>query len=296
MSLLPPNSTELERKLSFTLQGATVAQDADIIRGRKFDPPDSWLDLLIWEYGLGELSPYIQDKRQLIDDGLRWSRIRGTPESLHMALSWGGLRARIVESTPSAERNDVLAQQNYVPYKHFAEYDLITDTLPSVVDICNYAHLAILAQPVRSRLWRLVHGYDRGVLKLSDSALDDAFLDDDSGVYPTRAQLPCLPTDEQQGQIPKLSFRQFFSARVERAQTDVIMGMSITYAYHITAWQSHMPYLDDLPGPNEVWTAITGASTPSAAAIYYGQVWADQPWTNAQDWTNTRIMITKGQH
>ena len=90
--LLPPNSTDLERKLAQVGAPAILDLGDDAaIRGRKFDPPENWLDALIWEYALGEITPYISDKRRLISEGIRWTRLRGTPASLHSpfrGLGW----------------------------------------------------------------------------------------------------------------------------------------------------------------------------------------------------------------
>ena len=120
--LLPPNSTALEQALAQIGAGILELGDDDAIRGRKFNPPDNWLDALIYEYALGEITPYFDDKRRLIREGIRWGRCRGTPRSLHLAFAWVGLDADIIEAGPSAETNDPNA--SYQPHRHFAEYDL----------------------------------------------------------------------------------------------------------------------------------------------------------------------------
>ncbi|CAM3041896.1 phage tail protein [Dichelobacter nodosus] len=296
MDLLPPNSTDLERKLSQVLSCA-VDLDADVIRGAKLEnPPESWLDALIFEYGLNELSPYISNKRELIREGIAWQRIRGTPASVHIALSWAGLFAEIIESPPSIEHNADIDASRYRPHAHFAEYDLRLDRALARDEICTMIRLATLAQPVRSRLWRLVNGFDRSVFKLDNSLLSDAYLDDDSGWRPSRAQLPCLPDNLNGFDIPKFSFASQHSsyAQREESNTRVLVAMLVTYGYVITSWQAYMPYLDDLPEPMEVWQVSTGASTPSSLAIYYGQIWADQPWQNSS-WKHTGTIITQAE-
>lgn len=283
--LLPPNSTALEQALAQIGAGILELGDDDAIRGRKFNPPDNWLDALIYEYALGEITPYIHDKRQLIREGIRWSRCRGTPQSLHLAFAWVGLSADIIESGPSAETNDPSAP--YQPHRHFAEYDLHPHGVLTSEQICLLVRLALLSQPVRSRLWRLVYGYDRGVFKLDHSPLDCDLLDDDSGIRIGRAELPCLPP----GSDPKISFRNRHASHVIREESEAWAVVIITVASHVVSRESHVLYLDDLPLPFEIYTALSAAGNPRGVAVYYGQVWADQPWPRS-NWTNTNAIIT----
>ena len=283
--LLPPNSTDLERKLAQVGAPAILDLGDDAaIRGRKFDPPDKWLDALIWEYALGEITPYISDKRRLISEGIRWTRLRGTPASLHLAFSWVGLDADIIESPPSIERNE--PGITYRPHRHFAEYDLRPHGTPTPAQICQLVNLALLSQPVRSRLWRLVYGYDRGVFRLDDSLLDDALLDDDSGIRIDHAQLPCLPAGSQ----PKISFGTAHGSWAMYEGASLSVAITITIAHVISSVEAHILYLDDLPQPFEISTIQAGSSTPRAVALYFGQVWADAPWPSST-WTNTNVII-----
>ena len=283
--LLPPNSTDLERKLAQVGAPAILDLGDDAaIRGRKFDPPENWLDALIWEYALGEITPYISDKRRLISEGIRWTRLRGTPASLHLAFSWVGLDADIIESPPSIEHNDPDA--TYRPHRHFAEYDLRPHGMPTPAQICQLVNLALLSQPVRSRLWRLVYGYDRGVFRLDDSLLDDALLDDDSGIRIDHAQLPCLPAGSQ----PKISFGTAHGSWAMYEGASLSVAITITIAHVISSVEAHILYLDDLPQPFEIYTIQAGSSTPRAVALYFGQVWADAPWPSST-WTNTNVII-----
>ena len=77
--------------------GADVQAAVDLIRTAKESPPDDWLDWLIWEYGLEVLLPYLDDPRVVLDKGLQWQRIRGTPDSLSMAFDWLGLGDTVIE-------------------------------------------------------------------------------------------------------------------------------------------------------------------------------------------------------
>ena len=293
--LLPPNSTLLERQLLQTMAHG-IALDTDIITGVKFDAPDEWLDALIFEYGLAELSPYITDKRQLIKDGIAWQRIRGTPQSLHNALSWINVTTAIKEPPPSNELDVELAAIDYIPHKHFAEYDLHPHELPNSQQICQIVHLALLAQPKRSRLWRLIFDYDRSVLRLDEGTLDDELLDDDSGIRPTRAQLPCLPSLDVLDVIPKLSFKLQHGSHIIRNTAAIDAAITINHATQTNSWTAHMPYLDDLPDPFEVLSISTSSASSKAAAVYYGQIWADRPWSSTDTtWNKTNVIVT-GSH
>ena len=78
--LLPPNATALERSLSLSTDLLTrLGGETEPLKGFKTDPSDSLLPWLIWEYGLGELLPYLPDPRRAIAEGIRWQRLRGTP-------------------------------------------------------------------------------------------------------------------------------------------------------------------------------------------------------------------------
>ena len=283
--LLPPNSTDLERKLAQVGAPAILDLGDDAaIRGRKFDPPDNWLDALIWEYALGEITPYISDKRRLISEGIRWTRLRGTPASLHIAFSWVGLDADIIESPPSIERNE--PGITYRPHRHFAEYDLRPHGTPTPAQICQLVNLALLSQPVRSRLWRLVYGYDRGVFRLDDSLLDDALLDDDSGIRIDHAQLPCLPAGSQ----PKISFGTAHGSWAMYEGASLSVAITITIAHVISSVEAHILYFFNDTATTEIYTIQAGSSTPRAVALYFGQVWADAPWPSST-WTNTNVII-----
>ena len=99
-SLLPSNATELERDLSISMDSLDRLPDAgQLIRSSKRQNiPDSVVPWLIYEYGLGELLPFLTDPRTAIADGVLWQRLRGTPESFRIALGWIGNTASIEES------------------------------------------------------------------------------------------------------------------------------------------------------------------------------------------------------
>lgn len=168
--LLPPNATALERSLSRSTDLLTrLGGETEPLKGFKTDPSDNLLPWLIWEYGLGELLPYLPDPRRAIAEGIRWQRLRGTPAALTTALSWIGATATVEQETPGL---------------HFAEFQfdpgqvLDDDTL-----IANLIAIARLSAPARSRLSRIYHGWDLRRLVLDESRLGEALLSDHSGVF-----------------------------------------------------------------------------------------------------------------
>ena len=167
--LLPPNATALERSLSISTDLLTrLAGDAEALAGFKTDPADSLLPWLIWEYGLGELLPYLPEPRRAIAEGLRWQRLRGTPAALTTALSWIGAHPQVEQETPGI---------------HFAEFQFDPGLVLDNDDaIANLIAIARLSAPARSRLSRIHHGWDLRRVVLDESRLGDALLSDHSGV------------------------------------------------------------------------------------------------------------------
>lgn len=139
--LLPANASNLEKALSASTDLLTrLGPPADAIASFKSVPPDSVLPFLIWEYGLGELQPFIPDQRRLIREGIQWQRIRGTPAAIHKALAWIGLQVAIEE-----ERGG----------PHWAEFQLGVNGVLDEETLRRLVTLVRLSKPARCRLWRI---------------------------------------------------------------------------------------------------------------------------------------------
>ncbi|MEZ5878978.1 MAG: hypothetical protein R3D43_15185 [Tepidamorphaceae bacterium] len=70
LNILPPNATAFERLFSEVVDPLLVlAEPYDAIRltAPHRAPPPALLPFLIWQYGLGELTPYVPSLYQLID-------------------------------------------------------------------------------------------------------------------------------------------------------------------------------------------------------------------------------------
>jgi len=168
--LLPANATALEITLSEAIDIAHLEAGAEAIRRFKAEPPDSALPSLVWEYALEELLPYLPEPRLAIREGVLWQRLRGTPRSLAVALSWIGAEAVFVE-------------QEAPGGAHWAEFQIDPGRWLEWEEIGRFIAVARLSAPARSRLARIYHGHDRRRLILGQSALDEALLSDYSGTF-----------------------------------------------------------------------------------------------------------------
>ncbi len=278
--LLPRGSTTLEKNLGRVLL-QRLDLNAEQIKGLKFNPPEGWLDYLIDEYALGEISPYFSDKRQLIRAGISWTRIRGTPAALQQALGWVGQGgAEILESPPSAEPRP--GATDYQPYAHWAEYQLRLEQLPTAATIAALTAVARLAAPTRSRLWRLIYGCNREVFCLDGTALGGDLLSDDSGFF----QANLGPG------TPKLSFCQHFAHWAAREDTPTAhCAITVIYSSWVSRDEYDQLYLDDVAPLFEVYSAINTDAQPRTAVAYQGQIWTDARWADADSWQTTRAIV-----
>jgi hypothetical protein len=201
-SLLPPGATTFERAIE-----AATALDAraPAIRPNaraKLDGFDPFVPWLIWEYGLGDILPYLSDPQRALREGIRWQRLRGTPEALRLAFSWRDL--------------DGVQVFQEEPGQHFAAFQIDTNAVPQLEDIDDLIALARLSAPARSRLARIFHGYDLRRIKLDDTRLGDGLLSDYSGVRHTDGQT-------------RLSFGRVFPATVPALEVRTHAGIFVDH-------------------------------------------------------------------
>ncbi len=205
MSILPPNASALTRHLeqNNSFDSELVSAVAGIAT-LKTAPDDNLLHWLVWEYGLEEILPYSRDLRKVINDGLIWQRIRGTPESLTTALSWIDINNAVIESEP--------------PGRHFHEYQLATKQIPGDTNIARIINLADLSAPARSKLSRLYHGYDIRKLSLSTGSFGQ-LLSDHSGIASTL--ITTNKSKENKSHAAKLSFGRKHQVQTVSDQTQI---------------------------------------------------------------------------
>jgi P2-related tail formation protein len=172
--LLPPNATQLERDFSRATSFLEhVGPAVPTIRtAKRVNIPDGVVPWLIWEYGLGEILPFLDDQRAALVEGVLWQRIRGTPQSLLVVLGWLGIEAEVDESEGGSAK--------------WAEYQLgLTAPLQGLEPIYPITVAAKISQPVRSRLQRIYAVYDYRRFVLDWSLLSEGGpLSDHTGTRP----------------------------------------------------------------------------------------------------------------
>lgn len=169
--LLPQNATEFERAFSLaTDESARLSPGISSIRTAKLvSIPESFLPFLIYEYGLGEISAYAANRRDLIVRGRDWQRVRGTPEALALGLDMIDFSARLEEAPSRRARwNLFYLELNRIP--------------PTETDLENIEGLASLSVPVRSHFWRGFRGYDVRPLEWSRKRWSGGAWSSSSGV------------------------------------------------------------------------------------------------------------------
>ncbi|MCJ8517827.1 hypothetical protein ABID21_000657 [Pseudorhizobium tarimense] len=178
-SLLPDGSGLFEKAFeqSWAERWPALERGADAIRGAKFNPPPSFLPFLVYEYGLGELTPYVPNHYTLVVDreGVDWQRIRGTPASVYKGLGWLGYTATL---------EDAWHGRVYWNSTQLRFPDLPSQDFPDLERIEGITRLSL---PKRSDLRRGVHQYDGTALVADGGRLDNAMLERESGVAFTPA-------------------------------------------------------------------------------------------------------------
>lgn len=147
--LLPSNATALERAFSLAMDGSERLSPAiDRLRtDKRLTIPDALLPFLVYEYGLGEASPYVPDLRRLLVTGIDWQRVRGSPVALDYALRWLNYSADLEEASPDRARWNL--------------FQLGLSGLPRRdEDLDQIEAVAGLSVPARSQFWRGYRGYD----------------------------------------------------------------------------------------------------------------------------------------
>lgn len=266
--LLPPNATTLERDLSRASSSLQrVAPPVPIIRtAKRVNIPDSVIPWLIYEYGLGELLPYITNQRQLVVDGVLWQRIRGTPESVRIALGWVDVSGYIEEPEGGTDR--------------WAEYMLGLDAPTDNPTIDNIIGVATVSSPVRSRLSRIYAVYDYRRFALDWHLLSEgAMLSDHSGVRP-------------RPDWPQISYGDFRGATVDASLQDIASGVVYelpTLATNLDRFLLSAGILD------EEWHVLNHpgliSETLGFSVKYDGQVWGPFTWIDVS-WADVGVVVS----
>lgn len=255
--LLPTNASDFEKSFSLSTDVLTkLGTAADAIARFKSVPNDPLLPFLIWEYGLGEVQPYLLEPRRVIREGLLWQRLRGTPAALRMALGWIGLQ-------PSLEEDGV--------GDNWATYQLGLPQIADAATVRRVAHLARLSQPARCRLWRIYTDvFDRRPIVLSNGpVLSDGWLSFYSGV----------PVEGEPGEDVLVSF----GAR-HRAQAQVWQPDPACASFGVITWLGFLaPYLDTFTVGRSALSQHYPRNHGFAMASFFSILWADRQ-TSGRRW------------
>lgn len=168
--LLPGNATDWEHALAEALDTNQSVSPAIIaIRGTKLlAPPPSFLPFLIYEYGLGELTPYVPNLYELIAEGIDWQRVRGTPMAIDLSLAWLGYEGDVVEASPLRRFWNLFQ----------LHLDRVRDARSDLARIAGVARLSV---PRRSVFWRGYHGLNIQPLTLSQGSWSETHYGEFSG-------------------------------------------------------------------------------------------------------------------
>lgn len=260
--LLPPNATQLERDFSRSISSLERAgRPVPVIRtAKRLDIPDGVVPWLVFEYGLGELLPYIESQRTAIADGVPWQRIRGTPQALITALEWIGLDGELDESEGGSAR--------------WAEYQIglpaPTQGLDTIRQIMGVAEIS---QPQRSRLQRIFSVYDYRRFVLDDSLLSEGSpLSDHTGTRP-------IPGG------PQISFGDYRATLIDgepalQVALTLVLGVAVPY---LDTFLLDENLIDEdwhqLQEPIGRTDTITGSAYPEEARRWDAIPWLPEPWS-----------------
>lgn len=178
-TLLPATSTDLLEEVleaslfdrwDFFRDAVPLINTAKLVA-----PPLSFLPYLIWEYGLGELTPYVPNLYDLIQEGIAWQRVRGTFDAVQRGLAWIDYTAAVEEAWHGRA--------------WWNSYQLRFSALPrnDDPDLERIEAIATLSVPKRSQLRRGVFQYDVEAGVADWSRYDGAMFDTSSGVKATPA-------------------------------------------------------------------------------------------------------------
>lgn len=170
-SLLPPNGTPLlhafEQAVAYEPRVNPSAELIANVKGRELP---AFLQFLLWEYGLIELVPYLDNPYVLLQEGRPWQIERDTFAAVARGLGWVGAPGSVVEAP---------ARRLW-----WNAFQLYLDTLPAVDDptLARIERVTRLSKPFRSDFRRGVNGYDGPALETGWTRLGCSQLAEDTGV------------------------------------------------------------------------------------------------------------------
>ncbi|NEW96912.1 phage tail protein [Rhodopseudomonas sp. BR0G17] len=208
---LPSNASPFLRAMAEVLDARAPLSDQVPRLGEigTVDFPDDWLPWLVIHHGLDRIAPYVGDLLKTILEGRSWQRVRGTPAATEgFVLDWLGL---VGLDVPDGCGGAGPIEEERIEDVKWWLYQIALaeapETLPVVKRLIGADDLSRNAGTVCGRIYG---GYDVRALRLDGGRLDDAMLDNWSGVV-----LPEIGS-------PRLSFGRFDGCLIDAAIADPI--------------------------------------------------------------------------
>ena len=259
-TLLPPQSTELERALDQTFPQWDALADAFTVPS--VGEPEQFAPWLAAEYELAQFAPYFPTTAELIEQGLQWLFTRGTAASVVRALGWVGFAGAEVDEDGA--------------YLH------INLGRPATAEeMARVAHVVRASLPAHVHFYRVFNPLNdvRRIVLDRTPRLDTGMLDGDSGVMGpdgvklsfgerSGATLPAAPADA----LPAISTHQ----RVGLIRYD---DMPVLDAWRL---DSHV-LMGVSGGVMELFRSTTMAHTPGGGALATAEARASAaPWVASE--------------
>lgn len=255
-TLLPPQSTELERALDQTFPQWDALAAAFTVPS--VGEPEQFAPWLAAEYELAQFAPYFPTTAELIEQGLQWLFTRGTAASVVRALGWVGFAGSKVDEDGA--------------YLH------INLGRPATAEeMARVAHVVRASLPAHVHFYRVFNPLNdvRRIVLDRAPGMDTGMLDGDSGVMGpdgvklsfgerSGATLPAAPADA----LPAISTQQ----RVGLIRYD---DMPVLDAWRL---DSHV-LMGVSGGVMELFRSTTMAHTPGGGALATAEARASAaPW------------------
>ncbi|MBB4066278.1 phage tail protein [Gellertiella hungarica] len=171
-TLLPASSGVFEKAFEQALgeRWEQLHEAVPLVVSAKEVPLPSFIPFLAWEFGLGMLTPYVPNLYELIYEGVRWFRLRGTYAGVEKGLSFINVTAAL----EPAWHGRAWWNSNQLRLSELPGSD--TPALERIEGVTK------LSLPFRSDFRRGVFGYDVQPVELDASPLDGAHVERESGV------------------------------------------------------------------------------------------------------------------
>lgn len=172
-TLLPASSEPFEFAIeeSHAARWNSLGAAVPYITTSKENPPQSYLPFLVYEFGLGMLTPYVANLYDLLDGrGVQWLRVRGTYEAIERGLAFLGVSATM--------------EPAWHGRVWWNSAQLRFDALPSNDSplLGRVEGITRLSLPFRSDLRRGVFEYDIPPVEADGTLLDGSLIEEESGI------------------------------------------------------------------------------------------------------------------